>query len=266
MGDLGVYRHVVRAQIRSQTQYRASFAIEIIGSLVVSALDIGAVFVLFSVSGSLGGFTGTEVLLVTAMSAFAFTLADMVFGNTDRLREYVRTGQFDSILLRPLSALGQLLAVNFAPRRIGRVVQTGLLYIVALFVADIDWSVAKAALVLIAPLSGGIFFGSLFVGGATVAFWWTETGEVANAFTYGGRDFTAYPSTMYGGWFREVFAIGLGFGFVAYLPALALLGQSDPLGTPDWLRWCSPVPALVAAVLASMFWRVGIRRYRSTGS
>jgi ABC-2 type transport system permease protein len=63
-----------------------------------------------------------------------------------------------------------------------------------------------------------------------------------------------------------VFAYGLGFAFVSYLPALALLGRPDPLGVPGWLRWCSPLVALLAAGLAALFWRTGVRHYRSTGS
>ncbi|MGQ0838738.1 ABC transporter permease [Actinokineospora sp.] len=266
MGKAAIYRAVVRAQVRSQTQYRMSFAIDLLGSSLTTALDIATVFVLFSVTGGLGGFGGTEVLLIAALSAAAFALGDLAVGNADRLREYVRSGLFDSLLLRPLSALGQLLAVNFAPRRIGRAVQGIALYVVALAVADIDWDIARVVLAVLAPVAGAVFFGSLFVAGGTVAFWWVESGEVSNAFTYGGRDFTSYPVTMYGDWFRDLFALALGFGFVAYLPALALLGRSDPLGVPDWLRWCSPLTALIAAGIAALFWRTGVRHYRSTGS
>ncbi|WP_035280051.1 ABC transporter permease [Actinokineospora spheciospongiae] len=266
MASARVYAHVVRAQIRSQAQYRASFLIDLFGSMAVNALDIATVFVLFSVTGGLGGFGGGPVLLMAALSAASFSLADMAVGTADRLREYVRSGQFDSLLLRPLSTLAQLVAVNFAFRRVGRVVQGLVLYVVALAVAGVHWTLGAAVLAVVAPLVGGVFFGSLFVAGATVAFWWIESGEVANAFTYGGRDFTSYPVTMFGGWFRDLFAIALGFAFVAYLPALALLDRPDPLGLPDWLRWCSPVVALVAACLAALFWRVGVRNYRSTGS
>jgi ABC-2 type transport system permease protein len=263
---LGVYAKVVRAQIRSQTQYRLSFAFEVFGSVIINGLDLATVFVLFSVAGSLGGFAGPEVFLIAALSAFAFSAADLVVGNADKLRDYVRTGLFDTLLLRPLSALWQLLAVNFAPRRAGRAIQGGIIYAIALVVADIGWDVPRIVLAVVAPIAGAVFFGSLFVAGATVAFWWVESGEVANAFTYGGNDFTLYPSTMFGDWFRTVFGSVLGFSFVAYLPTLALIGRSDPLGTPDWLRWCSPVTALIAAVVARAFWRLGVRHYRSTGS
>ncbi len=260
------YVHIVRAQMRSQTQYRASFALDVVGSTLLTALDVAAVFVLFRVSHSLGGFGWREVLLMTALTAAAFPLADLAVGNIERLRVYVRTGLFDTVLVRPLPALGQLAAMDFAPRRLGRLVQGFVLYGLALGVAPIPWTPARVVTALVTPLAGAVFFGAVFVVGATVAFWWIESGEFANAFTYGGRDFTSYPATMFGGWFRRLFAYGLGFAFVGYLPALALLGRSDPLGVPDWLRWCSPVVAVLAGVAAWLFWRTGVRHYRSSGS
>ena len=66
-------------------------------------------------------------------------------------------------------------------------------------------------------------------------FWWTESGELGNALTYGGHDFTAYPMPIYGTVFRRLLAYGLGFAFVAYYPALALLDRTDPLGAPAGL-------------------------------
>lgn len=271
MADRGVrrlrpYRELLVAQVRSQMQYRLSFALDLAFSTVLTSLDIATVWVLFAVNDSLGGFGGPEVLLMVGIGALAFPIADFVVGNVERLRIYVRSGLFDAVLLRPLSALGQLVAMDFAPRRTGRVLQGLAIYVVALTVAPVRWSVPVAALVVLAPLAGAVFFGSIFVASATVAFWWIDSGEIGNAFTYGGKDMAMYPMTVYGTLFRRIFAYGLGFAFVSYLPALAMLGRSDPLGTPDWLRWCSPLLSLIVAVVAGLFWRTGIRHYRSTGS
>ena len=101
---------------------------------------------------------------------------------------------------------------------------------------------------------------------ASLAFWWVDSGELGSAFTYGGRDFTSYPIGVYGPWFRGLFAYAMGFAFVAYQPALALLGRTDPLGLPAWSGYLSPLVALVAAACAAAIWRTGIRHYRSTGS
>jgi ABC-2 type transport system permease protein len=260
------YARLLVAQVRGQTQYRASFLIDLAGSTVLTLLDVVSVFVIFSVNGDLGGFGAREILLMVGISALAFPLADLAVGNVERLRVYVRTGLFDAVLVRPLSALWQLVAMDFAPRRVGRAVQGLVIYGLALAVAPVDWSPAAALLAVVAPLAGAVFFSSLFVAGATVAFWWIESGEIANGFTYAGRDFTSYPMTVFGGLFRRVFAYGLGFAFVSYLPALALLGLPDPLGVPGWLHWCSPLVAAAAAGLAALLWRTGVRHYRSTGS
>jgi ABC-2 type transport system permease protein len=121
-------------------------------------------------------------------------------------------------------------------------------------------------LVVTAPICGAVFFGAVFVASATFAFFWIDSGEFANGFTYGGRDFSSYPINVYSGVFRRVFAYSLGFAFVAYYPALMLLGRPDPLGLPGWVAWTSPLVSLAAALLAALAWRFGVRHYRSTGS
>ena len=104
------------------------------------------------------------------------------------------------------------------------------------------------------------------LAGRSVAFWWIESAEFANGLTYGGRDFASYPLTVYSGLFRRLFGYSLGFAFVAYYPALILLGRPDPLHGPAWLGWCAPLVAGLAALAAAGVWRLGVRHYRSTGS
>jgi ABC-2 type transport system permease protein len=260
------YARLVVAQVRSQAAYRTSFLIDLVGNGLVLAADLALVLVLFRITPAVGGFTVYEVLLMFGLASTAFSLADLAVGNIEKIRLYVRTGLLDALLVRPLGALPQLLAIDFAPRRVGRALTSLALLVAAGALADIDRSPARAALVLVAPVAGAVFFAAIFVTSATVAFWWIESGEIANSVTYGGRDFTSYPVTVYSGWFRRVFAYGMGFGFVAYYPALALLGRADPLGLPGWVSWTSPAVALVAAGAAAAVWRVGVRHYRSTGS
>jgi ABC-2 type transport system permease protein len=263
---LVAYRRLLSAQVRSQTQYRASFTMDLISSAGFALTDVLSVLVLFRVTPALGGFGPAEVFLMAGLAMVGFAIADLTVGNVERLRSYVRTGLLDAVLIRPLGVLPQLLAIDFTPRRIGRLVQSVLVLAVGLAVADIDWTPSRVAMALLAPFTGAVFFSALFVAGATVAFWWIESGEVANAFTYGGRDFTLYPVSVYSGWFRRLFAYGLGFAFVSYYPVLVLLGRPDPLGTPDFVAWLGPPVAVLVAVAAGLLWRTGLRHYRSTGS
>jgi ABC-2 type transport system permease protein len=260
------YWQLVRAQVRAQASYRASFAVDLLSSFWSTVFDVVTVLVLFQATTRLGGFDLGEALVMVGLAACAFATADLTMGNVERVRLYVRTGLFDTLLLRPLRALPQLVLTDVQLRRVGRIVVGAGVLVAALVAAPIDWTPARLGLAVVAPVAGTVFFGAIFVAGATVTFWWVESGEVANSLTYGGRDLTSYPMTVYGDVFRRVLGYGLGFAFVAYYPALALLGRSDPLGLPGWVGWASPAVAVPAAAGAALLWRIGVRHYRSTGS
>ena len=260
------YLHIVAAQVRAQAQYRASFAVDVAGSVGFGFLDLVGVMVLFNVTRSMAGFTFTEVFLMMAIANVGFAIADVVVGNVERLRIYVRTGLLDAVLVRPLGVLGQLAAIDVAPRRIGRVVLSLVVIVVAVAQAEVTFTPAHLALLVLAPFAGAVIFGAVFIGTAAVAFWWTEAGELGNALTYGGHDFATYPITIYGAIFRRVLAYGLGFAFIAYYPVLTILDRPDPLGAPPYLGYLAPVIAMLAALAAAAVWRAGVRHYTSTGS
>ncbi|GAA1856636.1 ABC-2 family transporter protein [Asanoa iriomotensis] len=265
-GALRAYWAMLRGQARSQTAYRLSFGIDLVSNVGATALDVFTVFVLFGVTRVLGGLDLREALVVTGLTACAFATADMLVGNIERISLYVRTGRFDAVLVRPLRALPQLVLLDLPLHKLSRAAFGTAVYAVALAAAGIAWTPGRALLAVVAPAAAVVFFGAVFVVTASVAFWWTESGEFGNAFTYGGRDFTSYPISVYSGWFRNAFAYALGFAFVSYYPALALLGKADPIGLPGWVGWLAPAVALPAAAVAALIWRQGLRHYTSTGS
>jgi ABC-2 type transport system permease protein len=263
---LTAYRHLLGAQVRSQSQYRASFAADVIGSLMFGVIDVTGVVVVFRMTPTLGGFGFAEVFLMTALAGCAFALGDLAVGNVERLRQYVRSGLLDALLVRPLSSLAQLAAMDVATRRVGRVAFGVVMVMTAAAYAQVPLTPTNLALLVVTPVAGAMIFGAVFVATATVAFWWVESGEIANGLTYGGLTFTQYPITIYGTLFRRLFAYAIGFAFVAYYPTLALLDRADPLGAPALLGFASPAVAIAAVVAAGLIWRAGVRHYRSTGS
>ncbi|GIE30212.1 transporter [Actinoplanes italicus] len=266
MGEWRAYAALGVAQIRSVTVYRASFLVEVFGNMGATVFDVLTVLVLFRATPEVGGFSLREAVLIVGLSSAGFALADFAVGNVDRLKTYVRAGTLDAVLVRPLPALPQLLLMDLPIRKTLRVVFGLVVLGVAVAANDIHWTPLRLFLIVLTPLAATVFFGSIFVLSASLAFWWVDSGEIGAAFTYGGRDFTSYPISVYGSWFRNLFAYALGFGFVAYQPALALLGRADPLGLPAWAGFLSPLVALGAATIAAGVWRAGIRHYRSTGS
>jgi ABC-2 type transport system permease protein len=260
------YLALVRSRVAAQAAYRTSFAIELLSQVLLVVIEFVEVYVVFHQVDSLGGFDFAEVTVMYGLAVSAFGVADLAVGHVDELPTYVRKGTFDAFLLRPLSALGQLVTSDFSLRRLGRVTTGLVVLIVALAAADIDWTPGRAVLVVVTPLAGAVIFSAVFVATSTIGFWVVEGREFANAFTYGGNYLSSFPFTVFGKVIRRFFTFVVPAAFVAYLPALALLGRDDPLGLPTWLSWSAPLVAVLASAVALGFWHVGLRRYVGAGS
>lgn len=263
---LSAYVALVRSRLSAQMVYRGSFAFEVAAQFGIGFIDFAEIYVVFHQVRVLGGFSFAEVAMMFALTACAFSFADMLVGHIDGLPDYVRTGQFDAMLLRPLSALGQLVTSDFSLRRIGRAITGFLVLVAALVHADIDWTAARVLLLVVTPVAGCAIFCAIFVSAGAASFWLVEGTEFANAFTYGGNYLSALPFTIFHVAVRRFFTFVVPGAFVAYLPTLALLGRSDPAGLPGWLSWSGPLAALLAAIAASLLWRTGLRHYVGAGS
>ncbi|HET8643409.1 MAG TPA: ABC-2 family transporter protein [Pseudonocardiaceae bacterium] len=263
---LAAYRRLAGAAVRAQLAYPGSFALQCVGQALAQAGDLVAVLVLFGHITAMAGFATHEVLLMYGIAGIAFGLADGVVGQLDGLPTYIRTGALDALLLRPLSALGQLCASDIALRRLGRIA-TGLVVLVyALVEADITWTAPRIVLAVTAPLTGAVVLSAVWVVACSVCFWVVEGRELANSVTYGSSMFTAYPLGVFGPWLRRLMGFAVPGAFVAYFPTLALLGKPDPLGLPALLQWSSPVVAALAVLVAGGVWRLALRHYQGTGS
>jgi ABC-2 type transport system permease protein len=263
---LAVYRHLVMASVRSQLAYPTSFALQCAGQALVQLEDLVVIVVLFSRIGAMGGFTRQEVLLIFSLAGVSFGLADLLIGSLDRVGELVRAGTLDALLLRPVPAMTQICAAEFALRRLGKVVTALAILGYVLATSHIGWTPLRAAMLVITPLTGLVLFGAIWVAATATTFWLLEGQELPNSVTYGSGLFTSYPVSVFSGWLLRLMAFVVPGAFVAYYPALAILGKPDPLGLPGVLPYSTPVVAVLAAGLAALAWRAGLRHYVGTGS
>jgi ABC-2 type transport system permease protein len=135
----------------------------------------------------------------------------------------------------------------------------------ALVVADVDWTLGRALAIPVAVFAGALIYGAVWVALATIAFWIVDAIEFVNAFTYGGSFLSQYPIGIFGRWLRGLVVFLVPVAFVAYFPALYLLGKEDELGLPRALQYASPFVAIAAALVAGLVWRNAVRHYRSAG-
>jgi ABC-2 type transport system permease protein len=260
-----LYLTIIAARIRAQLQYRASFALEAVGMFLVTFLDFVVILIIFANVPALAGWSRAEVALLYAISALCFAFTDLVVGQLDWLSDWVRNGTFDGMLVRPRGTLFQVISSDFQIRRVGKIVQGLAVLAYALVALDIQWTPSRALMLVAAVPSGTVIFISVWVLMICVVFWTVDGREAANAFTYGGSFLAQFPMNIYDRWLRRILGYLVPIAFVAYFPALFILGKPDPLGLPTALQFAAPFVAIATAVAAGLVWRVAVRHYQSAG-
>lgn len=262
----GIYRRLIGARIRSQLQYRLSFALTALGVFLVTFLDFAVILVLFEQVDALGEWSVTEVAVLYGISSVAFALADLGIGHLDLLPRMIREGDFDLVLVRPLGSLFQVIASDFALRRLGRFTQGLAVLVVAAVSLDVDWTPARIAMLVVGVVAGAAIFAGIWIAMATIAFWLIDSMETTNAFTNGSSFMTQYPINIFGPWLRRLVVYFIPVSFVAYFPTLFVLDKEDSLGLPTAFQYASPLVAVLLCVPSGLLWRAAVRRYRSVGA
>jgi ABC-2 type transport system permease protein len=255
------------ASMRGQMQYPGSAITLAVGQFFTTIIDILAAWALFDRFGPVQGWTFGDIAMFFGMVSVSFSIADFLTRGFDVFgSDFVRTGNFDRLLLRPRSAALQLIGHEFRLSRVGRFVQGLVVIALATSALSLEWNAERLVLAAWTIAGGVALFMGLMVLQATLAFWTVESLEVMNLLTYGGVQASQFPLSIYAGWFRNFLIFVVPIGCVAYFPVLVLLGKSDPLGAPDWLLPLTPVAGFLFFGVSLLAWRLGVAKYTSTGS
>lgn len=266
LDGLRLYFRYVSVSLRSQLEYPASFVMMTLGNLASTVIEFLGILALFSRFGTLRDWTLPEIALFYGMVNVAFAISEAAARGFDIFHRQVKSGDFDRILLRPRSTVLQVMGTEFQLMRVGRFAQ-GL--VVLLWGAkQLELSVnATVPFLMAASILGGAFlFSGLFVLRATLAFWSVESLELVNAVTYGGVQVAQMPVTIYRKWFRNFFIWIIPLATINYFPLMVILHRSDPLSTPAWFAWLSPLVGVLFFFVSLGVWNFGVRHYHSTGS
>ena len=261
LGGLRLYMHYVSVNVRSAMQYKASLMLMVMGQLLVSFSTFFGIHFMFMRFERVRGYTYGEVLLCFAIVLMQFSLAEMFARGFDMFAGIVRRGEFDRVLVRPRSAILQVLGAKFEISRIGRLAQSAMVFAWVIASSTVSWTAGRVFCLVMMLLGGTLLFAALFLIYAGMCFFTLEGLEFMNVFTDGGREYGRYPLDIYGEGIMKFSTYVIPYTLVQYYPLQYLLGRSDNV----LLSLC-PLGVLVFLLAGYAFWRVGVRRYTSSGS
>ena len=172
---------------------------------------------------------------------------------------YIRSGEFDKILLRPVHPLISIIGasrefVSIADFFIGLGITMYMLYRLA-----IPITILLIIKIIFFSIVGALIIGAINTIFSISSFWTYRSNEVIWSF-YRMYTFAEYPLDIYNGFIKILITVILPFAFVAYYPTM------DYLGLNNYMIYLSPIIAIILWIIAIKLWNLALNKYRSTGT
>ena len=266
MNTLRLYFRSMGILLKSQLQYPLSFLLQTLAQLVMEGGEMLAVILLVDRFDHLNQWTAGDLYFFFGLMSVTFYLTEC-FGRgiTGNFPSMVRTGQLDTLLIRPRGILTQVLCSAIDPRRITCIAVGTVSLVLGSHLSQVNWSASNVLLLAESVFCGFWLILGLFLIEAILCIHSVKSVEIANALTYGGRSACQYPVDAFPLSLRTLFTVIAPFALVMHVPASRILGKPI-FDWPAWTAWLSPLSGiLLFAVMVLLFTRA-IRFYRSTGS
>lgn len=247
-------------------EYRANFLMWFGFTIAYHAVALGALYVTMRTFPSMDGWDFRQMFFLYALWMCGHELHNLAFFQVNFVPEYVRAGQFDRFLVRPLDTLFQVLTVpqQTAPDGLFLAVVT-LGFATAVSGVHVGW--VFALFVPLIVLGGALIDLGVSLAIATVSFWVIRVDTLRWVAMGLEQDFTRYPISIYGRGVQVVMAFVLPFAFMNYFPATYFLQKTDAgMHLNPVVGLLTPAIGLIWFGASYAMWRFGLLHYQGTGS
>lgn len=259
--NIALYFRYVSVVLRCTMQYKASFFMSVIGRFLVSVSSLLGIYFLFSGFTEIKGYSYGDVLLCLSIMQMAFATAECIASGFAKISGIIKRGEFDRILLRPRSPILQIMGGNFDLGRIGLLATGALVLAIGIQESNVSWNLARGAVLVFMVAGGAMLFTGLFMIGAAICFFSIEETKCMNMFTYGGSEHGKYPIDIYGKKMMMFCTCVIPYTLVQYYPLQYILGRTE-----NWWYGLYPFGTAFFLSVCYVFWRFGMRHYKSCGS
>lgn len=258
--NIQLYLSFFEASLKEVLIYRLDCIAGMISQIVTQLVSIIFVWITFQNTDKLAGWTFEQSLLLYGIMLISIGIVDLCFDSLyDIGPKYIREGDFDKILLRPVHPLISIIGESKAFTAFGYL-GLGLFITISMLVKlAIPISFILILKIIFFSIIGAAIIGAINTIFSISSFWTYKSNEVIWTF-FRMYTFTQYPIDIYNGFIKFLITYILPFAFVAYYPTMNYLGMDK------YMIWLSPVIAVALWIVAVNIWNWALKKYRSTGS
>jgi ABC-2 type transport system permease protein len=241
-----------KINLASVMEYRVEFISQSIGMILNDGVYFVVWILFFDRFKDIRGWQLTDMFLVFGISAGAFGLTGILFGNAFNLGDIIVNGRLDYYLSLPKPALLHVLASRIVPSGFG-----DFLYGFISYFASGQFSLGGLGRFILAMILATIVFTSFLVIIQSLAFWLGTGGTITGIAINAMITFAIYPITVFNNAAKLILFLIIPAAFMGAVPAgfvrsfsWSLLGQMS-------------LAAFGFLALAAFLFYLGLRRYES---
>ena len=233
--------------------------------LIRQGIGFVLIWIILSRFEALGGWTLGEVAFLYGLRLSALGLVSLATGSIWELERTIRRGEFDRYLVRPFRPLLQLLTERVPISAFGDLLGGLTLFAAANTLVGLAWT-AQALLYLLLALAGGALI-QLSIRLLVVSFSFRVLsvngimGLVDDMFS----DFGTYPLSIFNATLQFLLTFGIPVAFMAYFPAVVLLGRTGELQVHPIFAYGAPLAGVLWMAVALVVFHREMRNYQSAG-
>lgn len=257
-----IYAKLIAVQLRAAVEYRADFWIGVLGAVLTNGIGLVFLSAIFSRIPTIAGWTIWQVAVLYGLTMIAYGVREAAADGVWMLRAQINRGDFDRVLVRPLSPAVQTMTAIASIHGIGNLLLGLTVFVVAARRAGVEWSPWKVLWLIVTIACGVAIVTAISFLANLIGFWEPGTGGSFPFMVANLVEFAKFPLDLYGWGVRFLVTAILPYGFISYYPGLILLDKDTGW---RWLGYATPLAAVLIVLVTAWLWRVGLRRYQGVG-
>jgi ABC-2 type transport system permease protein len=262
---LGISVALWTATVKSALQYRANFVLGVVFGLIYQCTGFVFIWVVLSRFEAVGGWSLGEVAFLYGLRLVMHALNGFFSGGLFEVEWRVRQGEYDRYLVRPLAPLLQILTQHAPNSALGDLLGGVALFVAATTLVAVSWTPAAILYLVLAVIGGALIEFAIRMFCASLAFRFLSAQPALSLVDEILSNFGNYPLTIFGGVLQFLLTFGLPLAFMAYFPAVVLLGRGAELQVHPLFAYTTPLFGAIWLALAVAVFRREQRFYKSAG-
>lgn len=253
------------AGLRSGMEYRVNFIVEALMGLAWQGVGFAMITVVLARFESIAGWTAGEVAFLYGLRMMALALCGFGTGRIWWLQYMVRNGTFDSLLIRPVPPLLQLLTADVPLSSFGELAGGAALIFAAARMMNFAWTPLAVLYLALAAIGGGLILLAIRLLLVSFTFRLLMVDGLMGIFDNLFNEFGTYPLSIFDSTLRALLTFVVPVAFMAYLPATVLLQRTTELQMHALIAVGAPLAGVAWLALAVWVFKREMRNYASSG-